>query len=36
MQDAGGAEKKKKFADGTAMVITNPPKQMMQTTARPK
>jgi hypothetical protein len=36
MQDDGVAEKKKKLADGSAMVIDNPPKQMMQSSAKPK
>ena len=36
MRDAGGADKKKKLGDGTAQVITNPPQQMMQSSARPK
>ena len=36
MRDVGGADKKKKLGDGTAQVITNPPQQMMQSSARPK
>ena len=33
---AGGTDKKKKLGDGTAQVITNPPQQMIQSSARPK
>ena len=36
MRDDRGAEKKKKLRDGTAMTVTNPPKQMMQSSAKPK
>ena len=36
MRDFGGADKNKKLGDGTAQVITNPPQQMMQFSARPK
>ena len=36
MRDVGGADKKKKLGDGTAMTITNPPQQMMQSSAKPK
>ena len=36
MRDVGGADKKKKLGNGTAQVITNPPQQMMQSSARPK
>ena len=33
IRDVCGAEKKKKFGDGTAQVITNPFQQMMQNSA---
>ena len=36
MRDDRGADKKKKLGDGTAMTITNPPQQMMQSSAKPK
>ena len=36
MRDVGGADKKKKLGDSTAMTITNPPQQMMQSSAKPK
>ena len=36
MRDVGGADKKKKLGDGTAHIITNPPQQIMQSSARPK
>ena len=36
LRDAGGAEKKKKLGDGTAMVVTNTSQQMMQSSAKPK
>ena len=36
MRDDRGAENKKKLGDGTAMTITNPPQQMMQSSAKPK
>ena len=35
MRDDRGADKKKKLGDGTAMTITNPPQQMMQSSAKP-
>ena len=36
MRDDRGADKKKKHGDGTAMTITNPPQQMMNSSAKPK
>ena len=36
MRDVDGADKKKKLGDGTAMTVTNPPQQMMQSSAKPK
>ena len=36
MRDDRAADKKKKLGDGTAMTITNPPQQMMQSSAKPK
>ena len=36
MRDDRGADKKKKLGDGTAMTITNPPQQMMKSSAKPK
>ena len=36
MRDDRGADKKKKLGDGTAMTITKPPQQMMQSSAKPK
>ena len=36
MRDDRGADKKKKLGDGIAQVITNPPQQMMQSSAKPK
>ena len=36
MIDVGGADKKKKLGDGTAMTVTNPPQKMMQSSAKPK
>ena len=36
MQDDGCAEKKRRLADGSAMAVTNPPQQMMQSGAKPR
>ena len=36
LRDVGGAEKKKKLGDGTAMVVTNTSQQVMQSGAKPK
>ena len=36
MRDDRGADKRKKLGDGTAMTITNPIQQMMQSSAKPK
>ena len=36
MRDDRGADKKKKLGDGTAITITNPLQQKMQSTAKPK
>ena len=33
MTDDRGTDKKKRLGDGTAMAVTNPPKQIMQSSA---